>query len=189
MSEELHPSVKALLAKDTAEEDRVQEIRQASFTRANLTEAERLVGQGALWEETARGNLEAARGKNAAARELAENQLADAMAMQGKYAEAAELHHDKHARKAYRDTAAAIDRPDDAVCNCKPTKAKLKDAEIAVPNTHVARMVFSRKHGAVVGLELCDKCGKANARPLTDIHAVAASKVSRPDVQILKANG
>lgn len=186
MSEELHPSVKALLAKDTAEEDRAQEIRRASFTRANLTEAERLVGQGALWEETAWGNLEAARGKSAAARELAENQLADALAMQGKYAEAAEMHHDKHMRKRYRDTAAAIERPDDEECKCKPARAESHGVEIAVPTTHIARMVFSRKHGAMVGLEVCDKCGKRNARPLTGVHTMSASK---PDVQVLKANG
>lgn len=188
MSEELHSSVKHLLENDTAEDDRVQEIRQASFTRANLTEAERLVGQGALWEETARGNLESARGKNAVARELAENQLADALAMQGKYAEAATTHHDKHARKQYRDIAAAIDKPDGEICKCKPKKHELNGVEIAVPTTHIARMVFSRKHGDVVGLEVC-ACGKMNARPLTGVHAMAASTLNKPDVQVLKANG
>lgn len=185
MSEELHPSVKALLEKSTAGDDRVQEIRRASFTRANLTEAERLVGQGALWEETARGNLEASRGKNAAARQLAENQLADALAMQGKYAEAAVTHHDKYARKQYRDIAKAIDKPDEDLCDCKPKKHTLNGVEIAVPTTHIARMVFSRKHGAVVGLEIC-ACGKANARPLTGIHA---GTVGKSDVQALRANG
>jgi hypothetical protein len=183
----LHPSVKVLLDKPTAEDERAQELLRASFTRANLTEAERLVGRGALLEETAKGNLEAARGKDAAARELAENQLADAMAMQGKYEEAATTHHDRDMRKRYRDTAKAIEQPDEEECNCKPEKARLNDVEIEVPPTNIKQMVYSRRHGDVVALEVCD-CGWANARPLTGTLA-RLSRSQGHDTQVLRANG
>lgn len=150
-------------AEQAAEAQR-QALLLASFTRAKMTDEERLIGRGALLETTARGNLEHSAGKDKESRILAENQLADALAMQGKYAEAAETHNDKRARKHYRDIVKAIETPDDEKCNCADSKAKINDAELSITPRFERAEIFSPVHGGLVSLIQCQKCGHLNAR-------------------------
>lgn len=77
---------------ELAEDAKLQDIRRASFTRARLTEAERLIGRGKLLEETALANLQAAlQDKNSEQVELEKTNLANARAMCGDYAGAAKI--------------------------------------------------------------------------------------------------
>lgn len=201
MTEELHPSIQALLARPTTEDEKVQEMRRASYTRANLTEAERLVSRGKTLEDTALANLSAAvRDGNEEQAQLERWHLADALAMSGDLDGAIQIHPLEVERERLIAEKEAIDRPDDEMCSCQPQRANLNGVEIEVPNTHISKMIFSPKHGDLVGLEVC-ACGAMNARPVTGVHAVTQSETFKgrpeallgfrpvPDTKILKANG
>lgn len=168
MTEELHPSIQALLARPTTEDEKVQEMRRASFTRANLTEVERLVSRGKVLEDTALANLSAAvRNGNEEQAQIERWHLADALAMSGDLEGAIQIHPIEQERERLQAEKEAIDRPDDETCACQPERANLNGVDIDVPTKHVAKMIYSKKHGDVVGLEVCDKCGGTNARPVT----------------------
>lgn len=136
-----------------------QELLRASFTRAHLTEAERLIGRGALLEQTAIGNL-------AKPNPLAQAQYADALAMQGKYAEAAEIHPDPLRQEHFEKIIAAIEKPDEAKCNCPDATAKMGEVDLSITPRFERDRIFSPVHGEVVSLVECHKCGHQNARPL-----------------------
>lgn len=181
MSEELHPSVKHLLERPTTEDDKIQELLRASFTRARLTEAERTVSRGVVLQETARANLEAAISDgNEEQAQLERWHLADALAMTGEYEQAAALHPVAEEQVRLSAIAEAIERDDAELCDCRPIKTKLNDVDIEVPQSHVAQMIFSKRHGEMVGLEVC-ACGEANARPVAEVAK------GRPDTEVLKA--
>lgn len=167
MTEELHPSIQALLAKPTTEDEKVQEMRRASYTRANLTEAERLIGRATTLQDTALANLQAAvRDGNEEQAQLERWHLADALAMSGDLEGASHIHPIKEERDRLKAEQEAIDRPDDEMCECQPQRANLDGVDIEVPTTHIAKMIYSPKHGDLVGLEVC-ACGAMNARPVT----------------------
>lgn len=175
--------------KGSEEEQKAEAERQAltlaSFTRAHQTEAEQLVGRGKLLEDTARGNLEAGNGES----QLVQSQLADALAMQGRYAEAAEAHPDPVRTEHFENIIAALEMPDDEKCDCPDTRAHVtqtagrdairklaKDETVntateggtvinLTPRFERAR-IFSAIHNDVVSLVECRKCGHLNARPL-----------------------
>ena len=149
---------------EQAAETQRQDLLRASFTRAHLTEAERLVGRGTLLEATARGNLEQSAGKDKKARILAENQLADALAMKGEFAEAAEVHNDAARRKYFREIGAAIEMDDEAKCNCPDSTAKMGDVDLSITPRFERGRIFSPAHGQVVSLIECQRCGHQNAR-------------------------
>lgn len=138
---------------EIATEAEVQEQRRAGFTRAHLTEAEALVSRGALLEQTARGNL--------AAGTDATPQLAEALAMQGRYREAAEHHPDAKMKQHYQQIDAAIELDDDARCNCPDTETE----DLTITPRYNVQTIFSAKHGGTVALVKCVKCGHLNARP------------------------
>ena len=138
---------------ELAEEATTQAERRAGHSRAHLTDAERLVSRGALLEETARGNLAA--GMDASA------QLAEALAMQGRYGEAAEIHPNKMVRADYRRIIDAIHLDDDEKCNCPDTETE----DLTITPRFNERTVFSQRHGTAVALITCVKCGHTNARP------------------------
>ena len=158
---------------ETAEEVKVQKLRQASFGRAHQTAEERLVSRGALIEQTARGNLDAL-GKDLRAgwqgamldKYLKDNQaqLAFGLAMQGRYDEAEKHHPDPLMKKRFKDIAAAIKKPDTEKCDCPDTIATVDGVEIAITPRFSKQEIFSQKHGKVVSLITCSKCGHVNAR-------------------------
>jgi hypothetical protein len=174
--------------KREAEDVRLQEIRKASFGRGRLTEEERLVSRGLALEEIALANLESQltvreqgnnrRAKGGATEKMVEEEearLAEALAMTGRYREAADTHPQKAMAKHYEAIAEAIERDDDEECDCPPMKKrKMKDGrEIEVPRRHIAQRVFSPVHGRLVELESCTTCAHMNARPARGVLAAA----------------
>lgn len=139
---------------ELAEEARVQNERRAGNTRAHLTDAERLVSRGALLEQTARGNL-------AAGSPDAMAQLAEALAMQGRYGEAAEQHPNKMSSARYREIADAIQLNDEEKCDCPDTETE----ELTITPRFSEGTIYSSRHKGAVELVRCSKCGHLNARP------------------------
>lgn len=140
---------------EVAEEQKTQAERQAGFTRAKLTEGERLIQRGVLLEETARGNIAAGAGDDALA------QLAEGLALQGRYEEAAMRHPDEAMRTEYQRISQAIEMDDSEKCACLDDETE----GLTITPRYSERMVFSTKHGAAVSLITCRKCGHSNARP------------------------
>jgi hypothetical protein len=142
-----------------------QALALAIHGRGHLSEAERLIGRGALLEQTARQNLEAS-GKNNQARILLESQLADALAMQGKYVDAASIHPDPERKEYFESIVTALEMDDEEKCDCPDTDAKIGDVDIAVTPRFERAKIFSPIHRELVSLVECSKCGHLNARPL-----------------------
>lgn len=161
-----HPLWLTGTAEQQAAEAQRQALALASHSRAKLSEAERMIGRGRLLEETAQTNLDQAKGRDKAARLLVEAQLADAVAMQGRYAEAAKLHPDKHRRKHFRDLVRAIEKPDDEKCTCKDKSISIDKQQVDLTPRFERERVFSPVHGEIVSVVECMKCKHKNARPL-----------------------
>lgn len=156
-----------------------QDLRRASFTRAKQTEAEKLIARGMQMEEIARANIETQEalreeGHNVSTRGGANQymltlellRLAEGLELQGKYQEAAGVH--PHAREQARllKIEEAIEKDDSEVCDCSPTVADLGKEKIEVQPFFEVKKIFSRKHGDVVSLVGCAKCGQlVNATP------------------------
>lgn len=141
-----------------AEADR-QALALAAHGRGHLSEAERLLGRGVSLEATARGNM-------AQPNVLASSQYADALAMQGKYALAAEIHPDRARREHFENIVRAIEMPDEEKCPCSDSTTTVNGIDLALsPRFEVAK-IFSPVHGGVVSLVRCSKCGHTNARLL-----------------------
>lgn len=149
-------------AQQQAEAER-QALAVAAHGRGHLTEAERLIGRGELLEKTARGNLEAT-GENEEARTLALSQLADALALQGRFTEAAETHPDPVRTEYFESIVDAIQMDDGERCPCPDTTAEIDGVEIAVTPRFEREKIFSPLHGETVSLIECSKCGHLNAR-------------------------
>jgi hypothetical protein len=143
----------------------VQRLALAAHSRAKMSEEERLVGRGKLLEAAARANLEASFGKNAEATTLHKQQLADALAMQGRFAEAAETHNDAARRKFFRNVVTALEMNDEERCNCSDDHVKFGEVEAAVTPRFERGRVFSLIHNTTVSLIECKVCGHLNGRP------------------------
>lgn len=171
-----------------ADED-AQELRRASFTRARLTEEERLVSHGMQLEEIARKNIALLEetGQETKELEVEYARLAEGLALQGRYREAAMIHPDEQRANQFSDILKAIEKADEDECKCpervveeySDAEGKQRVREITVadkkelkkhpenkrlPKYHTVKEVYSRNHGKVVKLETCIKCGFLNAR-------------------------
>jgi len=148
--------------KGTPEQQKTEAERQAlaraSFTRAHMTEAERMIGRGKLIEEAARQNL---RRSNTS---LAQSQLADALAMQGRFAEAAKLHPDESRRQYFENIIHALEMDGEEKCHCPDDKARMNDVDLSFTPRYESQRIFSPLHNDVVSVIVCSKCGHVNAR-------------------------
>lgn len=188
---EVEKNVKAIVATQTRlpsflvrSEERIRQDEEsqaqlrASFTRARLTDSERLLAEGARDEGIARANLETQNalresGENVSTRgganldmmaaELA--RLARGLELQGRYAEAAEATTDGAEQKRLRKIAAAVERPDDEFCKCPADRAEIKGQQFEAHPHYEVRKIYSRRHGRAVSLVACRKCGALNATP------------------------
>jgi hypothetical protein len=173
------------------EDERRQEIRRASFGRGRLTAEERMVSRGMALEEIARMNVRTMevvreagnnlRAKGGATQEMLDEEkakLAEAIAKQGRYLEAAEHHPSKRMAAHYRALAEAIERDDDEECKCPPQKATLAGQEIEVDTHNASEIIYSPKHGQGVAVERCTSCGFVNARPARGKVAARLAEVS-----------
>lgn len=169
-------------------------LRAASFTRARLTDAERLISEGVTKENIARANLETqevlrANGHNVSTRggankEMLEQEqvrLAEGLELQGRYSEAAEIHpHKKEAARLLK-IEEAIAKPDDEHCECPPDRKEIGGRSVEAHPHYEVKKIYSRPHGRVVSLVGCRKCSGLNATPTPPehlaktLHAVGAS--------------
>lgn len=147
---------------ERAAEDERQRLTRASFTRARLTEAERLLGRGRLLEITARQNLARAGEHD----QLPKSQLADALAMQGRYVEAAEIHPDETRKAYFEKLVQALEMDDSEKCECPDDTTEMNGVSLALTPRFEERKIFSPIHNDVVSLVRCATCGHLNARPL-----------------------
>jgi predicted nucleic-acid-binding Zn-ribbon protein len=155
------PSWLARSDTEIAKDEQYQAMRRASFTRAKLTEGERLVSRGASLERTAKGNLRIAQEQNNHAQITRETaNLADALAMQGRYEEAAQLHPSEDARERYSQIQKAIDLDDSEKCKCPDTVTD----DLSLTPRFSARTIYSLKHKKTISVITCSKCGHMNAR-------------------------
>lgn len=98
-------------------------------------------------------------------------QMAEALAMQGNYGEAAELHPDPEHATRLRAIDNAVNRDDnDPSCDC-PIEQKhsgKSNQTIALPNENVVEMIYSTKHRKMMPLVVCRHCGDMNVKPATE---------------------
>lgn len=177
---------------EVEQDEEAQRLLRASFTRAKMTPAERLISRGAQIEEIARSNIRRMEGvreegnnkrrKGGATLEMLERErmaLAEGLAMQGLYREAASEHPHKTRAKDFLEVAEAVERPDEEECGCSErheerfqTGHEVKVREVTEPGKHTRplpkyqtlRLVYSREHGRAVRLERCPRCEFVNAR-------------------------
>jgi hypothetical protein len=196
------PSFLVRTPEQVAEDERVQELRRASFTRSKLTEEERLVSRGKQIEEIAKANIETQKqlreeGRNVSTHgganlEMLEQELirlSHGLELQGDYEQAVTVHPLKREQTRLKKIVEAIDKPDDKFCKCPPTKTEHDGQAIEIHPHYEVKKIYSRKHGRVVSLVGCSKCPSLNATPtppkqLTQVltaHAAssAAAKVNR----------
>lgn len=96
-------------------------------------------------------------------------QLAEALAMQGRYGEAAQHHPDKRMRWRYTQIVEAIERDDEEKCDCPDTESTVRvgteKVDLAITPRFNARTIYSNRHKGTVMLITCQTCGHLNARP------------------------
>lgn len=160
-------------AADTALQDRLRQA-QGPGRRPNPTEA-RLIQAAAIKRsaEAQLNNLRLDPDAKLLHIETAEAQLAEALAMEGRYVEAAELHPDLEHAERFQRIAEAIDRDDDApTCECKvkPEVNELTGKPVIITGEHISEMVFSKKHGRMTPLLVCSGCGGMQVKPTAPQH-------------------
>ena len=92
------------------------------------------------------------------------NRLAELRAEQGDYAHAAEIAQDESQRKRYEQLQSAIEKPDVETCDCSPDRIFDGKREMNAPNAIVSEQIISPRHGGLVNVVRCVKCGHLNAR-------------------------
>ncbi|HXG85965.1 MAG TPA: hypothetical protein VNI84_18230 [Pyrinomonadaceae bacterium] len=121
--------------------------------------------------------------------------LAEMLAAQGKFLDAARQTTIPVERELYRKTAEAIARDDNDLCDCPAPTGGVAGQILVLPKYRIVRQVYSLSAAAEVSLLECIVCGEWNARDLTpDLvkqqRAVAntteENKIS--DLELLKEN-
>lgn len=117
----------------------------------------------------------------------AEAQLAEALAAQGRFSEAAEIHPQPEQAERLAAIAEAVDRDDaDEPCHCE---VKIHEGRPISPEI-VSEMVFSAKHQKLMPLVVCTACGDMNVKPapihletriqgIRDAHAEARRQIAK----------
>lgn len=160
-----------------ANSERIQEeVRQALHGRVQANQEEARLIRGIHEERAARATLEILGGQKrrkgrAEAAKLNLARLADAYANQGRYTEAAMTHPVPGRASEYIEIQAAIDRPDDEMCDCPPREVKdpASGETLRIPVINQVENVYSTKLRRMVPLLRCDVCTHLNARPLPDV--------------------
>jgi len=147
-----------------SEESRQTILRDLHAKGAVQTPAEMQVGHAMAAETAIRANLAAIdRTEHPDAYAQTLSQLAEVLATQGKFMEAGSLD------PQYKTLTEAVDIDDDHKCQCVGDKVQTQNARgepitVEIPTEFVAAEVFSEKHGKIVSLVVCSRCGLANAK-------------------------
>lgn len=156
--------IKARLVKIRAEQDRLRAEAQA---RGRLSPEARRMQLGMAHEMSARTDVEMLEAETPRQKDRlshARARLAEALALQGRYNEAADVEHDKEKKAHYAGMWEAVWRDDEETCPCEP----FVDGEISLTHDHVSEEVISQKHGnKLMPAIRCNDCGHINVRPLT----------------------
>lgn len=176
-----------------------ERARQAMYGRVKATQEEARLIRGISTERAVRAQLETLRvhsprrGRADRVREQL-GRLAEALADQGRYAEAAKFHPVKHRQQEFAAVQQAIDKDDGASCGCpefKDVKDPLSNATLRIPQVNKVEDVFSPKHGRMMPLVRCE-CGDLNVKPLPQVLArresLSVTAATRPvkDTEVLK---
>lgn len=136
--------------------EQIQELRKEQAlrlyrSRAVLSPQERRIGRGIELERHYREV-----GKP--------DGLAEALAMQGRYQEAAEVAVNEVLKRELAEKAAAVDAPDED-CKCD----NFKDVgKYSIPNQYIESYGYSAKHGKDMPFVRCTVCGTLNVKPSPD---------------------
>lgn len=163
---------------DIDAEKEAARLQAASFTRAKLTDAERVISEGKVKEEIARANLETqealrAEGRNVSTRGGAnlemvkqeELRLAEGLELQGRFAEAAEIHPHEREKARLLKIEKAIEQSDTEFCDCPADSAEINGRRVEAHPWYEVKKIYSRPHGRMVSLVGCRKCPELNATP------------------------
>jgi hypothetical protein len=167
-----------MLAKSDAEQARLatmaalpfggmspQEVERArSWTiieslRGALEELEKLVGEALV---SGRDDLQELQTSRTALR----HQLAERLAIVGRYDLAAEIEPDPVYQDEYVKILEAVFREDDEWCDCGPLRGSGEYAEIEISQQVVKAEVWSLKHNQMMMLLKCNGCGFLNVASL-----------------------
>lgn len=151
-------------------------LREAAIARGRLSPEARVMQLGMAHEMSARTDVEMLEGElsqlpagftdagKVAHLVIARKRLAEALAQQGRYNEAAEVEPDKEQARVYLELWMAVWREDDETCPCTP----FIDGDVSLTHDHVAQDVISAKHdNKLMPAIRCNCCGFINVRPLT----------------------
>jgi hypothetical protein len=139
-------------------------------------------------EQAVRGNLAVLQLENVTDERLtrAQGQLAESLAAQGKFLEAAAVAPTNELVARYSAIHDAVHRPDTDACDCPETVTDPRGANgtsIELPNSFVEEMVYSEERGHERPLVRCLSCGDLNAKPapaalaaVMDAHKQSRSK-------------
>jgi hypothetical protein len=155
-------------AQDVAYQKRLRQAqgpgRRPSRTEAHLLRAEAV-------RRSAEAQLEHLRRQPDPAPEhvaTAAAQLAEALAAQGHFSDAATLHPQSEQAKRYQAIASAIERDDtEPPCPC-PADNRTDEASgrpILLPTENITEMVFSLRHNRLMPVVQCLHCGDMNVKP------------------------
>lgn len=146
---------------EVAEDSERQDKARAMHRRS--TPAEARVQRAILTESAIKANLAQLK-KNTPVYIQTVAMLAENLAEQGRYTEAAKLAVGD-AKKEYKDIAKAIDRDDADTCKCAPEVFKGDNGRRELLSQNfVTSEVYSEKHGRIVSVTTCAKCGITNAK-------------------------
>lgn len=164
----LTPERKARIAEQQAA------LRERALERGRLTPEAQRVQLGLAHEKSARADVamleselvglaaDAAADATLARLQTARQRLAEALAQQGRYDEAATVAPDAEQAQHYERLWEAVWRDDTESCECEP----FRDGEMSLTHDHVAEEILSLNHNRIMPLVKCNCCGFLNARPL-----------------------
>jgi|ERR1051326_74501 hypothetical protein len=159
-------------AEQKATDDALQErLRSAMGPGIRPNQTERHLLRAQAIKRSAEGHLThlyADPAANPAHVAQAEAQMAEALAMLGDFTTAAEMHPSPEHGAHFRAIANAIDRDDaELPCHCPLTEKhdEQSNRKIHEQHTIISEHVFSPKHGRLMPVVKCAKCGSMNVRP------------------------
>jgi len=137
------------------EQQRQENLRRDFNSRARLLPVEVEMARSLVIEEDLRQTLKAQKGR--ALKQQTKNQLADIVAAQGRFLEAAQLTNDKDAKAFFKKAAEAIHNGKE--CPDTGPLERVADNVIKLPKYRVIKQVYSIKLGQYGYLSECATCG------------------------------
>jgi hypothetical protein len=139
-----------------AEKRRQTRLKQEFNTRARQTPAELEAARALIIEDSLRAALKADHAPNEKSRIA--DQLAENLAQQGRFNEAAGLAEDEHAQAFYAKAADAIFNRQ--MCDCPARIEMVVGQRIQLPKFRVIKQVYSLKAASFGYLLECDRCAE-----------------------------